>query len=322
MGPSDSSRTISIVEAGREGAATSQVDRSRFLERHPCFSEPGSAGGAHLKYGRIHLPVSPRCNLGCLFCARGLRPVNDVPGVASCVLSPEEAIATLDKALEICPDISVVGVAGPGDSLVGDEAIRTLYLAKAKYPRLLACLSTNGLLLRDKAKTLAGIPIDSITVTVNSLVPETLSRINARVVLGGRAQVGLEAARALIEAQRAGIAAAARATKAIIKINTVLIPGLNEGEIGTIAAECAALGASVMNILPLIPQAGMARRRAPSCEELEAARKSASAHLDIFRHCRHCRADAAGIMGKNQDISRLLYGEAARVSEAEAFSHG
>lgn len=42
---------------------------SRFLERHPCFS-----GEAHLKFGRIHLPVSPACNIGCLFCARGIRP--------------------------------------------------------------------------------------------------------------------------------------------------------------------------------------------------------------------------------------------------------
>jgi nitrogen fixation protein NifB len=127
------------------------------LERHPCFS-----GEAHLKYGRIHLPVSPACNIGCLFCARGIRPEGDerdnVPGVASRVLKPGEAIAILEKALALCPEISVVGVAGPGDSLVSDYALETLELAKARFPRLLACLSTNGLLLRDKVERLAAIP--------------------------------------------------------------------------------------------------------------------------------------------------------------------
>jgi nitrogen fixation protein NifB len=313
---------IIITEAGvgaRPSEGSGAGDRARFLERHPCFS-----GEAHLKFGRIHLPVSPGCNIGCLFCARGIRPEGDardeVPGVAARALAPSEAVEILDKALALCPDISVVGVAGPGDSLVGDFAIRTLGLAKAKHPGLLACLSTNGLLLREKVDALARIPVDSITVTVNSLRSATLERINDRVVLGLRVLRGREAAETLIAAQREGIAAAASRTKAIIKINTVLIPGLNDGEIGEIAASCAALGASVMNILPLIPQAGMAERRAPDCVELEAARRSASVHLEVFRHCKHCRADAAGVMGRNQDISKLLYGEGRSIQES--FSHG
>jgi len=295
------------------------MDRDRFLERHPCFS-----GEAHLKYGRIHLPVSPECNIGCLFCARGLRPdsgpENDVPGVAARTLEPAEAIAILERAVVLCPEISVVGVAGPGDSLVTDRAIETLEMAKARFPGLLACISTNGLLLREKAERLALIPIDSITVTVNSLRPETLARINGRVELDGAVLRGREAAETLIEAQMLGIAEAAARTKAVIKINTVLIPGINDGEIAEIARRTASLGASVMNVIPLIPQAGMAGRRAPDCAEIEEARRAAADYLEVFRHCRHCRADAAGVMGKNQDISRLLYGEAAPAPES--FSHG
>jgi len=330
---------IIVTEAGAGGNARPAdedvPDRARFLERHPCFS-----GKAHLKYGRIHLPVSPDCNIGCLFCARGIRPIagrgitqtaawgaggeggapDDVPGVASRVLSPAAAIAILDKALAICPDISVVGVAGPGDSLVGDGAIQTLELAKARFPQLLACLSTNGLLLRDKVERLALVPVDSITVTVNSLRPETLERINGRVLIDGSVLRGRQAAETLIEAQLLGIAAAAAQTKAIIKINTVLIPSLNDREIAEIARRTAALGASVMNVLPLIPQAGMARRSAPDCAQLESARREAGVHLEVFRHCKHCRADSAGIMGKNQDISRLLYDDVP--ANEESFSHG
>jgi nitrogen fixation protein NifB len=295
--------------------------RARFLERHPCFS-----GEAHLKFGRIHLPVSPACNIGCLFCARGIRAFGEgnerdnVPGVASRVLSPTEAMAILDKALSLCPEISVVGVAGPGDSLATDYALETLELAKTRYPRLLACLSTNGLRLREKVERIARVPVDSITVTVNSFRPSTLARINAYVVSEGRVLRGLDAAETLIEAQLLGIAETAARTKAVIKINTVLIPGLNNGEIAEIAERAASLGATVMNVLPLIPQAGMADRRAPDCLEIETARRAAGAFLEVFRHCRHCRADSAGIMGRNHDISKLLYGD-AQVPE-ESFSHG
>jgi nitrogen fixation protein NifB len=302
-----------------------------FLERHPCFA--GLAGGsteeaARPRYGRIHLPVSPECNIGCLYCARGVRPDagpgSEIPGLASRVLSPDEAIGVLEKALELCPEISVAGVAGPGDSLVSDRAIETLERAKARFPGILACISTNGLLLKLKARRLAGIPVDSITVTVNSLRPSTVERIVGHVILDGKALRGRAAAEALVKAQVEGIAEAAARTRAVIKINTVLIPGINDGEISEIARRTASLGASVINIIPLIPQAGMADRRAPDCAEVEAARREASDYLDVFRHCRHCRADAAGLMGRGGDISRHLYGEAGipREVSAEAFSHG
>jgi nitrogen fixation protein NifB len=296
------------------------VSEPNVLERHPCFS-----GEAHLKYGRIHLPVSPECNIGCRFCARGIRPEgegkDELPGVASRVLTPAGAIAILEKALDICPEISVVGIAGPGDSLETDYALETLELAKARYPRLLACLSTNGLRLRERIERIAAVPVDSITVTVNSLRPEVLEGINGYAIVEGRVLHGRDAAEALIEAQILGIAAAAAQTKAVIKINTVLIPGLNDDEIGEIARRTAELGASMMNILPLIPQAGMADRRAPGCVELEAARAAAGAYLEVFRHCRHCRADAVGLLGgKNSDISKILYGE-GNLRE-EHFSHG
>jgi nitrogen fixation protein NifB len=308
--------------------------RADFLERHPCFSGLGGSadGKAHLKYGRIHLPVSPDCNIGCLFCARGIAPdegpASEVPGLASRTLAPDEAVGILEKALAICPEITVVGVAGPGDSLVSDRAIETLEKAKARFPGLLACISTNGLLLREKARRLASIPVDSITVTVNSLRPETLVRIVGRVVLGGEVLRGREAAETLIEAQVAGIAEAAARGRAVIKINTVLIPGVNDDQIAEIARRTASLGASAMNVIPLIPQAGMSDRRAPDCAEIEAARRDASDYLEVFRHCRHCRADAAGLVGRNRDIARILYGSgesapgSARGPAPEAFSHG
>jgi nitrogen fixation protein NifB len=112
----------------------------------------------------------------------------------------------------------------------------------------------------------------------------------------------VEAAALLWERQKKGIALAAR-KGLTIKINTILVPGVNEGEVEAIARECAALGAKYMNIIPLIPVAGTALYAAgsPSAETVAAARSLAERYLPQLSHCKRCRADAAGLLG--QDIA-------------------
>ena len=78
-------------------------------QSHPCF------GGHKNNVGRIHLPVSPGCNIACRFCARVINDVEERPGVTSKVITPTESLEILDKALRICPEITVAGIAGPGD---------------------------------------------------------------------------------------------------------------------------------------------------------------------------------------------------------------
>lgn len=68
-------------------------------ESHPCF------GGQRGNTGRIHLPVSPGCNIGCRFCDRKINDVDERPGVASKILKPQEAVEIVRKALELCPEI-------------------------------------------------------------------------------------------------------------------------------------------------------------------------------------------------------------------------
>jgi len=214
----------------------------------------------------------------------------------------------------------VAGIAGPGDALASPHAIETFRLIGREHPGILKCLSTNGLNLMYSINELKETGVDSLTVTVNSLDPDTLAEIVGHVRFRGQLLTGRPAAEALIDAQLLGLTLAGKCLDAVIKINTVLIPGLNDGEVADIARQTAALGASVHNIIPLIPQHGMADRREPSCAELNAARTAAAPYLDVFRHCRRCRADAAGVMGKNIDITRVLYGE--DMPAEERFSHG
>ncbi|MEO0648849.1 MAG: nitrogenase cofactor biosynthesis protein NifB, partial [Cyanobacteria bacterium J06650_10] len=83
------------------------------IENHPCYSE-----SAHHHYARMHVAVAPACNIQCNFCNRKYDCANESrPGVVSELLTPEEAA---HKALVVAgkiPQMSVLGIAGPGDPL-------------------------------------------------------------------------------------------------------------------------------------------------------------------------------------------------------------
>lgn len=127
---------------------------------------------------------------------------------------------------------------------------------------------------------------------------------------------GLEAANTLISAQISGIKKIVSLGIAV-KINTVLIPGINDSHIKQTAEVVAECGASMINIIPLIPQNSFITIKAPNCLELNAARKTAAKFLPVFHQCKHCRADAIGIPGSEIDFSDQLYDE-----QICTFSHG
>lgn len=279
---------------------------------HPCF------GGQKNNVGRIHLPVSPGCNIACRFCDRVISDTENRPGVTSTVIEPEESIELLEKALNLCPEIRVAGIAGPGDTLATDNALRTFRLIKEKFPKLIKCMSTNGLLLYEKADEVIDVGIDSLTVTVNAVDPEIEAKLNKYIIYHGVKYEGVEAARILIENQIKGIKKVADAG-ITVKVNTVLVPGINDEHIETVAKTVKEAGASIYNIIPLIPQYELKDVPAPVCSQIDVARTKAGKYIDVFRHCKHCRADAVGVPGKSE------YGEQIyqkRVAVKETFSHG
>ena len=278
--------------------------------RHPCF-------GAARNRGRIHLPVCPVCNISCNFCVRSLNEDEDRPGVTAQVISPEEAVEVVRRGVELCPEISVAGIAGPGDTLATDHALETFRRIKKEFPGLLRCMSTNGLLLDERAEELLEVGIDTLAVTVNAVDPEIQKEICANVWYHGRRYTGIEGAQLLIENQLRGLERMAGAGVAL-KVNTVLIPGINDDHIETVARTVGRLGVLRYNIIPLIPQHKFAHIPAPCCEQIDGARRKAEPYVEVFHHCQHCRADAAGIPGKS-DCSKQLYQK--RLLQ-ETFSHG
>ena len=155
-----------------------------------------------------------------------------------------------------------------------------------------------------------------MTVTVNGVHAKIQKEICSHLVFHDLFITGEEAARRLIAAQLSGIR---RITElgVFVKINTVLLPGINDRHIAEIASAAAKAGASMINIIPLLPRFEFLSHRPPSVEELERAQGEAERILPVFTHCRRCRADACGIPGSGVDFGRELYGRME-----PTFSHG
>ena len=277
----------------------------KLTKMHPCFDK--NAAG---KVARVHLPVAPKCNIQCKYCSRKYDCINESrPGVSSAVLNPQQAVLYLEKIAEKVP-LGVVGIAGPGDAFAEPEkTIETLKLCREKFPDLVFCLSTNGLALPDHIEELAATGVTHVTITMNTLDPEVGQHIYSWARYKKRNYRGIDAARLLIDRQIESIMLL-KEHGITVKINTILIPGVNEEQIIPIARMAQAYGCEMQNIIPLIPVEGTVFENItePSCKQVESVRAAAQEYMNQSRHCKRCRADAAGIIGEENDaeIKKLL----------------
>ncbi|WP_062429572.1 radical SAM protein, partial [Treponema endosymbiont of Eucomonympha sp.] len=226
------------INAGDRSARNEQF--LHIANRHPCFST--ETGVSH---GRIHLPVSPACNIRCRFCNRQFNATEYRPGVSAELLKPQDAVALVRRALELCPEITVAGIAGPGDTLATSHALEAFQLIHREFPELINCLSTNGLLLERYADDIAAAGVRTLTVTVNAVDPSVLKNICAYIVVDGIKYEGIEGAEILIAAQKRGIRKAV-SLGLLVKINAVLIPEVNGWHIAEIARTVRELGVGIL----------------------------------------------------------------------------
>jgi len=272
-------------------------DLEMMLGTHPCYNE-----GAHRKFARMHIPVAPRCNIQCNYCNRRYDCLNESrPGVTSEILSPEQAVEKIRYVHQRIPELSVIGIAGPGDPLANPETIRALELVHREFPDLTLCLSTNGLNLPRCAERLREAGVRFITVTVNSVDPEVGSRIYDFVRWEGKVLRGSEAAQRLIENQLEGIRKAA-GLGMLVKVNIVFIPQVNGDHIPEVVRRVKEAGAYIVNILPLIPVPGtrFESMRAPTPGERRRLQDICEGEIRQMRHCRMCRADAIGLLEEDR----------------------
>ena len=267
------------------------------LKEHPCYSKE-----AHEKFARMHVPVAPRCNIQCNYCNRKYDCSNESrPGVTSEILSPEQAVEKIRAVKEKIPYLKVIGIAGPGDPLANEEAFRTLELVNKAFPELTLCVSTNGLALPENAQRLYDLGVRFLTVTMNASDPSVGGMVYDKVQWNGKTYSGKEGAEILLQNQLDGIGKCVKLGM-LVKINIVMVPGINDEHIPALVKEVKSLGAYIVNILPLIPVEGtkFSGRRAPTPEERKKLMDACELDVRMMRHCRQCRADAVGLLGEDR----------------------
>lgn len=268
------------------------------VDQHPCFN----AENRH-KTMRIHLPVAPRCNLQCNFCTRRFDCVNESrPGVTQEVLTPAQALDYLDEMLRAHPQIAVAGIAGPGDPFANPvESMETLRRVRERHPGLLLCVASNGLNIRPFVEELGALGLSHVSLTVNAVDPEIAGKIYPWVRHGKRVLTGREAAEVILENQLAAIPEL-KARGVLVKVNTVVIQGINDAHVPEVARTVKQLGADLINPMPMYfnAQAAFGAQHVPSLERMREIKKELQDVMPVMLHCTRCRADAVGFLGQSQ----------------------
>ncbi|NCC26309.1 MAG: radical SAM protein [Deltaproteobacteria bacterium] len=266
--------------------------------QHPCF-EKSSAG----RCGRVHLPVAPKCNIQCNYCDRKFDCVNESrPGVSSAVLHPAQALEYLHEVMDAAPETTVVGIAGPGDPMANAaETLETMRLVRKHYPGLILCLSSNGLGMAPHLDRLKELGLTHATVTMNAVDPEIGARIYAWARDGKIIYRKRAAADVLLGRQLQAIGGLVQRGIAV-KVNTIVIPGVNEHHVWEVARTAEVLGATIMNCIPICPTPGtpLAHVAEPDKAVMHSIRTMAGRHIRQMTHCRRCRADAVGLLSADR----------------------
>ena len=312
--------------AGSCGTKPSQMaglaaDVQKKVQDHPCYSEE-----AHHHFARMHVAVAPACNIQCNYCNRKYDCSNESrPGVVSEVLTAQQAVKKTLAVAAAIPQMSVLGIAGPGDALANPartfEVFREL---QQRAPDIKLCLSTNGLALPEYVEQIAAANVDHVTITINCIDPDVGAKIYPWIFWNHRRVMGREAAEILIAQQQKGLEMLV-ARGILVKVNSVMIPGINDEHLKEVSRVVREKGAFLHNVMPLISEAehgthfGLTGQRGPTPQELQDLQDACAGDMNMMRHCRQCRADAVGMLGEDRgEEFTLAKVEAMEIDEVAA----
>lgn len=287
--------TLMAKEGEEEKRKNDIVERTK---THPCYNCDGH------KYARMHLPVAPKCNIQCNYCIRKFDCPNESrPGVTTKVLTPEEAFEKFKLVKNKIPNLTVVGIAGPGDALANfEETKRTMELIREYDSNITFCLSTNGLMLPTYAMDIIDLGVTHVTVTVNAVDAKIGGKIYKYIHYMGARLEGEAAGAVILSNQLAGLRILT-AHNIICKVNIVYLKGINDTHIKEIVSKVKSMGCYITNIMPMIPVkgSGFEHNEVASHKEIEAIRSECGEILLQMTHCKQCRADAIGTL--DNDVS-------------------
>ena len=174
----------------------------------------------------LRISVTDRCNFRCTFCMPADQKYDFLPKPQ--ILTFEE----IARLVGLFADLGVTKLRLTGGEPLLRADVETLIAQLAVVPGIddLA-LTTNAYLLAAKAGALVEAGLDRVTVSLHSLDPEVFGRLSGLEIELGRVLEGIRAAVA------AGLAP--------VKLNTVVMKGVNDSEVVDLARFGRELGAVV-----------------------------------------------------------------------------
>jgi cyclic pyranopterin phosphate synthase len=208
-------------------------------------------------FGRVatdlRVSLTDRCNLRCTYCM----PAEGLDWLPQAGLLTDDEIIRLIQIAVTRLGITEVRFTG-GEPLLRPKLPGLIARAAELRPRPDISLTTNGIGLTRLAESLRAAGLDRVNVSLDTLSPEVFKRLTRRDRL----------AHVL-----AGLAAATAAGLAPVKVNTVLMRGVNDHEAPSLLAFCLAHGYQLRFIeqMPLDAQHGWERSQMVTADEILAA---------------------------------------------------
>jgi GTP 3',8-cyclase len=226
------------------------------MRTRPSGSAEVTAYALTDRYGRVardlRVSLTDRCNLRCTYCM----PAEGLPWLPTPDLLTDAEIVRLVGIGVSRLGITTVRLTG-GEPLLRKNLESLVADIAALRPRPSIALTTNGIGLAGRAEALAAAGLDRINISLDTLDPDTFAALTRR--------------RRLPDVL-AGIRAARAAGLLPVKINTVLLRGVNEHEAADLLDWAMAEGVQLRFIeqMPLDAQHGWRRNEMVTAAEIRA----------------------------------------------------
>ncbi|SFR57466.1 radical SAM protein [Anaeromicropila populeti] len=260
---------------------------------HPCFDDVESGY-------RFHLPIAPKCDTKCNFCKRQISGDQERPGVTSEILKINDIEHYINRNISLYPDCRIIGVAGPGDPMSNPtELFSTFKIVNEKFHQFKKCMCTNGFYLSKYKDEFIDAKLDYVTITLNSRNAETLGDIYEFLKYDGELYQGVEMGRLVMRLQDEALRIIDEIPDLKLKINIVVIPGVNDNELEDMIDYISQFNVYTVNLIPVLPVKGTAFEKVPSLskEEIQSLKNELRGKYNSMKfkkHCSRCRADACG----------------------------
>lgn len=220
----------------------------------PAARPASAAAGLVDRYGRratdMRLSLTDKCNLRCTYCM----PAEGLEWLAKqAVMSAEEIVRIVRIGVDQL-GVRELRLTG-GEPLVRHDLVDIIASLRRNHPGLPISMTTNGVGLAKKAAALKAAGLTRINVSLDSLHEETFTQLTRRPFL---------------DQVLAGVDAAWAAGLGPVKLNAVLMRGINDAEAPSLLAWALERGYELRFIeqMPLDADHGWTRRNMITAAEI------------------------------------------------------